>query len=330
MRIVFTLFCLIIFLVPVWAQNSAENKKDKSVISVPIVVSDREGHYIPDLKKEDFSVFQNGVKQEIEFLETFDEPMNVAVLIDTSGSIEDAAKRIKSAAKDFVGLLNSQDKCLIATFDNQVKILNSFTSDKSTLEKSLDQIKSSMLGGTLMYNAVRQVTQKSFNELSGRKAIILLTDGKDFGSSVTKDELLAEFEETDILIYSVFYKTGAAAIDPAIGGKKKKSKKTKNVIIPTGAIYIPTEAEMTTRERADEAEAVDALKKMADATAGRFYQSDAPGLSGIFKRMAGELRQQYRLGFRPQNAANDTTENLIIKVSKPEAVVRFRDKNRSK
>lgn len=332
MKIISALILFLLLTLPIRAQIAESDKKDKSSVSIPVIVSDREGHYIPGLKKEDFSIFQDGVKQEITFFATYDEPLNIALLLDTSGSTEDVARKIKSAAKDFVQLLNPQDKCLIATFDNEVKILNPFTSDGAVLKNSLNKIKSAQLGGTLMYNAVRQVTQNYFADVQGRKVVVILTDGKDFGSVVTKEELLDQFEESDILIYTIFYRTGAAAIDPATGGNeknRKKSRRKKNVIIPTGAIYIPTEEEMTMRERSDEAEAIDALKKMSDTTAGRFYLSDAPGLSGIFKRMAGELREQYRLGYRPENAGGDTAvHDIIIKVSKPDAVVRFREKVR--
>ena len=337
MKIILVTIAAMFLTLTIQAQNAESDKvgrKDKSAVSVPVIVSDREGHYIPGLKKEDFSVFQDGVKQNITFFATVDEPLNIALLLDTSGSTEDVLKRIKSAAKDFISLLNPQDKCLVATFDNQVKILNSFTSERGTLKKSLDKIKSSNLGGTLMYNAVEQVTQKSFADVQGRKVVVILTDGVDFGSVVTKDELLNQFEESDILIYSVFYRTGAAAIDTTIGKKGKRSKKSrrkKNVIIPTGPIYIPTEAELAAREKSDEAEAIDALKKMSDTTAGRFYQSDAPGLKGIFKQMAGELREQYRLGFGSKESADDAkkTHDIIIKVARPDAVVRFREKFRS-
>ena len=212
MKIIFTLFSLIILFSPISAQTAEtvkSGRKKQSLSSVPVIVSDREGHYIPNLKKEDFSVYRNGVKQEIAFLETYDEPLSVALLLDTSGSTEDVVKRIKSAARDFVKLLNPQDKCLLATFDNQVKILNSFTSDPSTLKKSIGKIKSAQLGGTLLYNAVEQVTRNAFAGVEGRKVVVLLTDGKDFGSVVGKDELLDQFEESDILIYSVFYRTGA-------------------------------------------------------------------------------------------------------------------------
>ena len=326
MKIIFALFSLTLLLVPARAQT---DKKDVTLVSGPVIVSDREGRYIPGLKKEDFTIYRNGVKQNITFFATYDEPLNVALLLDTSGSTEEVSKKIKSAAKDFVQLLNPQDKCLLATFDNQVKILNPFTSDRRTLKKSLDKIKSSALGGTLMYNAVEQITQNSFAGVEGRKVVVLLTDGVDFGSAVTKDELLGQFEESDILIYTVFYRTSAISGNPANGaksGKSKKYRKKKNVIIPAASVYVPTEAELAAREKSDEAEAVDALKKMSDATAGRFYLSDSPDLSAVFKRVAGELREQYRLGYRsPENTA---AQDVIIKVARPDAVVRFRGKFR--
>ena len=337
MKIILTAGAALLLTLTMRAQTiePAKIKKDKSPTSVPVIVSDREGRYIPGLKKEDFTVFRDGVKQNITFFATFDEPFSVALLLDTSGSTEDVLKSIKNAAKDFVNLLNPQDKCLVATFDNQVKILNPFTSDRSTLKKSLDKIKSSDLGGTLMYNAVEQITQKSFADVAGRKVVVVLTDGVDFGSSVTKDELLNQFEESDVLIYTVFYRTGAISADSGNGKKSRRSKKyrrKKNVMIPAGQIYVPTETELAAREKSEEAEAIDALKKMSDTTAGRFYQSDSPGLSGIFKRMAGELREQYRLGFRAEDAADEAakTHDIIIKVARPDAVVRFREKVRGK
>ena len=338
MKIILIMLTLTLLMLPVQtrAQTDEPDKSAKSaesLVSVPVIVSDRDGHYIPGLKKEDFTVLQDGVKQNITFFAKYDEPLNIALLIDTSGSTENVSKKIKGAAKELINLLNPGDRCLIATFDNQVKILNSFTSDQKTLKNSLDKIRSADLGGTLMFRAVEQIARNSFADVEGRKVIILLTDGKDFGSPVTKEELLGQFEESDILIYTVFYRTGAAPIDPASGGKKKskKSRKKKNVIIPTGPIYIPTEEELALQERNDEAEATDILKKMSDATAGRFYVSDTQKLSEVFKKMAGELREQYRLGYRSPDAADDAAvHDIIIKVARPDAVVRFRGKFRAK
>ncbi len=117
MKIIIALLFLMLFTLPIelHSQTTEPNKTKKTnntLVSVPVVVSDREGHYIPGLKKEDFTVFQDGVKQNIAFFATYDEPVNIALLLDTSGSTDDVLEEIKDAAKDFIELLNPSDKCL--------------------------------------------------------------------------------------------------------------------------------------------------------------------------------------------------------------------------
>ncbi len=289
MKIIIALLSLILFILPTGLHSQTAKpdkikKTDRTLVSVPVTVSDREGHYISGLKKEDFSLFEDGAKQNIDFFATYDEPLNIALLLDTSGSTENVLKSIKNAAKDFIKLLNSKDQCLIATFDSQVKIFNPLTANQQTLENSLDKIQTAKIGGTLMYRAVEQIAQNSFVNVQGRKVIVLLTDGKDFGSAVTKDELLNQLEESDVLIYTLFYKTGAGFNNSVIGKQNKKSrkKKTETPVLPSGPVYVPTDEEVTLRERSDETEAVDALKKMSDTTAGRFYLSDTPKLGEVF------------------------------------------------
>jgi len=340
MKIIIVLLSLMLFALPVelHSQTAKPDKiktTDKTLVSVPVTVSDREGRYISGLKKEDFSLYEDGVKQNIAFFATYDEPLNIALLLDTSGSTENVLESIKEAAKDFIKLLNRNDQCLIATFDSQVKILNPLTANRQTLRSSLDKIQSAQIGGTLMYRAVEQVAQNSFANVQGRKVIVLLTDGKDFGSAVTKDELISQLEESDILIYTLFYKTGAGFNNPAIGkgkqNKKSRKKKREIPVLISGPVYVPTEEEIVLRERNDEAEAVDALKKMSDTTAGRFYSSDTPKLGEIFKKVAGELREQYRLGYQSKDAANDqAVHDIIVKVNRPDAVVLARGKFRGK
>jgi VWFA-related protein len=339
MKIIFVLLSLVLLTLPVELRAQANEsdkiqKSNKTLVSVPVVVSDRDGHYIPGLKKEDFTVYQDGVKQNIALFATYEEPLNIALLLDSSGSTEDVLKEIKDAAKDFVKLLNPKDQCLVATFDSQVKILNPFTSNQKTLKNSLGNVRSAQIGGTVMYRAVEQLLQNSFANVQGRKVIVLLTDGKDFGSGITKDELSNQLEESDVLIYTIFYKTGAGSNKPAAAKKEKPSKKNKKKkkgysILISGPVYVPTEEEVELHEKNDEIEAVDALKKMSDTTAGRFYQSDTPKLREVFKKVAGELREQYRLGYHSKDAANDAAvHDIIVKVDRPDAVVIARGKFR--
>ena len=160
------------------------------------------------LKKKDFFIYQNGVEQKIVSFSTFDEPINIAILLDTSGSTKNSLKEIKEAAADFIDLLNQQDKCLIATFDSQVNVLNTLTNDHKTLKNSLNQVKTDEKEGSVLFNAIKQIAQKSFVGVEGRKVIIVLSDGKDFGSSLGKTELINQLEESDVSIYSIFYQTG--------------------------------------------------------------------------------------------------------------------------
>jgi VWFA-related protein len=176
--------------------------------------------------------------------------------------------------------------------------------------------------------------------------IVLLSDGKDFGSSLTRNQLLNQLEESDVAIYSIFYQTGVGfnKIEVAPDGtikegkeskkneKKKPQKKKKNysILIPLrGDVF--TEEELKLSAKVADIEAVNSLRALSDTTAGRFYQSDTPNLSGVFKRIAGELRQQYQLGYEARDAANDAgTRDIIVKVNRPDAVVRARGKFRAK
>ncbi len=350
MKFIFTLFFSMLLTLPIQlhaqiTEPAKIKKPEKTLVSVPVTVSDREGHYISGLKKQDFTVFEDGVKQNISFFATYDEPLNIALLLDTSGSTTAALEKIKDAAKDFVGLLNPNDQCLIATFDSQVKILNSFSSDQQTLRDSLDKVQTAAQDGTIIHNAVEQIAQKSFADIEGRKVIVLLSDGKDFGSSITKNQLLNQLEESDVLIYTIHYKTGEGFNNLVIAPdgtvkeekeskprKKKPQKKKKgySVWIPAG-VGAPDDSEIKIREKAADIEAVNSLREMSDATAGRFYLSNTPQLKEIFKKVAGELRQQYRLGYRSKDVANAASvHDITVKVERAGAVVRTRGKFRAK
>ncbi len=318
---------------------------DRTLISVPVTVSDREGRYIPDLKKEDFTLYEDGIKQKIAFFATYDEPLNIALLLDTSGSTTSSLDKIKEAAKEFTDLLNPSDKCLVATFDARLNILNQFTSDHKALKKSLDEVQTAQLDGTVLRSAIEQVVKNSFNKIEGRNVMVILSDGKDFGSSITQAELANLLEESDVLIYTIFYKTGVGSDDLVISpdgtikeADHKKKQKTPKPPKKTGySIVIPAEIDLTSqeeierREKVASIEAVDTFKELSEITAGRFYLSDTPNLKKVFKSIATELRQQYWLGYRSPDAVNSAkVHEIIVKVERADVVVRARGKFRAK
>lgn len=339
----------IVFSLSITGQSEGDDSKGRTMVSVPVSVSDRDGRYISNLDKGDFSIYQDGVKQKISFFAKYDEPLNIALLLDTSGSTQESLMEIKEGAEDFINLLNENDRCMLVTFDRRINILSEFTADRKALKKSLDKAQTGFQDGTLLRNAVQQIAQNSFNNTEGRKVIVLLSDGKDLGSSTTRNQLVGYLEESDILIYTIFYKSGEGfqklVIDKdgnVTEGKKpkkakkpekpKKPKKTKGyVLMIPGATAVPTTEEMKRRELDSDVEGVAVLRDLSETTAGRFYMSSDIDLGDTFKKVAAELRQQYRLGFYAKNASGEPqTHNIIVKVEREGAAVQTRGKFRSK
>lgn len=329
------------------AQPPADNpvKTGKSLVKVPVVVSDREGRRIPNLRKEHFTVFKGSEQQNISTFSTDDEPFSVALLIDTSGSTQELLGKIKEAAKDFIDLLNPGDQCMIATFDSQINILIPFNSNRQALKNSLDNIRTAEKEGSVIYSAINQTIQNSFKRTEGRKAVVVLSDGKDFGSEISRRELIGTLEESDVSIYPIYYQTGIGFNRPIVADngtvietksapapkKVEKPKKRKNVysvLIPLpGDTFTPEEIKMI--DKTTTTDAVSGLKELSQITAGRFYLSDSENLQSIFKQVASELRLQYILGIYLEGVSGVSVfRDIRVKVDRPNAVVQSRTKLR--
>jgi len=337
MKIFFALtFVSLFFITTSRAQNTDEViKVDVNLVSVPVIVSDRQGRYVAGLKAEDFSVYQDGRKQTVSFFGTEEEPLNVAILLDTSKSTKDVLKQIKNAAKDFIKLLQPNDRAMIVTFDYRVTVLSPLTSDRKELEKAIKKVEIGEKVGTVMRDAVQEVVSNSFANVKGRKAIILLTDGKDFGSYPTKAELLDTVEENDVMIYSVFYKTRMGGnqriIDRVLNGGIFGRRGMRR--FPNGGGTPPNFPRNRGGGMGGEADedAKVYLQKMSDSTAGRFYEKEVTDLKKTFEIIADELRKQYRLGFYPDELdKNADVHQLKVKVSLSDVAVRSRGTYRSR
>ena len=136
------IFSQIFLLTGLSAQQKATQKPDNmptiraevNMISLPVVVTDRLGKRITDLKREDFQVFENGVRQEIAGFAATDEPVSVALLLDTSGSTEHELAKIQNAAIDFVYQLHPDDEVAVMSFADDVRLQYDFTIDRDRNE----------------------------------------------------------------------------------------------------------------------------------------------------------------------------------------------------
>ena len=303
-------------------------KVETALVSVPVTVSDRQNRYVPNLTAQDFSVFQDGARQKIEFFAATEEPITVAVLIDTSRSTERVLGDIKDAARSFIKQLLPDDRATIISFDYDTHVLSALTSDREQLKRAVNSAEIGERPGTVLNDALFETVNRTFAKIKGRKAIILLTDGKDAGSDVADEELLRSLEESDALVYPILFETqgnfGAfnrrgGGVFGGGGGMGRR-----------GGVFggrFPRPENPRRRERVERknAEARELMQQIADETAGRLTNGESGNLKKTFASIAEELRRQYRLGFYPNGEGNNQTLHEIkVTVSRPDAIVRAR------
>ncbi|MEP7341101.1 MAG: VWA domain-containing protein [Acidobacteriota bacterium] len=355
-RTIVAVLCLLICAVAVNAQQRGQKpdpgqtiKIETTLVSVPVIVCDRQGRYIGGLKASDFTLYEDRAKQPIEFFADTEEPINVALLLDTSKSTTLVLDDIKKAAKNFVKQLRPQDRAMIVSFDYDETALCDLTSDHKVLERAIDRARIGERPGTKLRDAVNDVMKEELKAVKGRKAIVLLTDGKDHGSEVTEQSLLDSAAEADTLIYSVFYTSlppGMAPNPRADGGGGNRGRGPR--IGRRGGIFTPMppfpnpppqgrqDRDNRDRQRQRRAgriearneDAIDFLQELSDVSAGRYYSSEVANLKKTFEQIIEELRHQYRLGFYPPDHPADHPANSIhsikVEVARPDVVVRSR------
>jgi VWFA-related protein len=320
-----------------------------TLVSIPVSVMDRDGKYIPDLRKEDFRVWEDGVEQRVAYFASTEKPFTVALLIDTSGSTRFKLEEIQNAAIAFVEQLRADDRVMVISFSDRIRILSQPTSDRYTLRNAILQTEPG--SGTRLYDAVDKVINEEFNRIEGRKAIVLFTDGVDTTSKhATYESNVRDAEELDALIYPVEYDTysdmgiwgpggggsgGSVLIDilgAILGGGNSGGN------YPRGGGGYPSRrggggrggggwpGGGTGTSRGEYELADQYLHDLARVTGARLYNAEQQNLDAAFRSVAEELRRQYSLGYYPKNSPHPGERRSIkVRVEKPELVVRTRD-----
>lgn len=305
-----------------------------NLVSVPVIVSDHLGRYIPSLQQQDFKLFDNDTEQRLSFFDAAQEPLNIALLLDTSRSTEGVLDDIKKAAKNFLKELRPQDRAIIISFDYAVQSLSPLTNDRKILEQAIKNAKVGDYFGTLLNDAVMEAAEQTLRPVNGRKAIILLTDGEDAGSIVSEKQLLAYATESDAMIYSIFYESSVKGAF----GRRRQFPRRGGIFGRGGPMGggFPRPGRGPggpgQRRRQDERDESGAefLARLSEVSAGRYYQSKKTDLKKTFALIAEELRNQYRLGFYPEVLARDgNLHRLKVSVNKPDVAVRARSQYRA-
>lgn len=275
-------------------------KIETALVTIPVAVIDRKGHFVTNLRQQDFQILENDKPQELAYFAAVEQPITIALLIDVSNSTKFKIGELQDAAAKFVKQLKPVDKVLVIAFDEKVRVLSEVTSDREQITKAIRRAK--FHGGTSLYDAVDFAVNRRLNQIEGRKAIVLFTDGVDSTSRVGNFEsTLGDAEEFDATVFTIHYDT----YDPELDDGK------------TG--YGVT--------RAEYADGADYVKKLADKTGGRLHEADSTrNLENAFFNIAEELRWQYSIGYYPPEAGKPGDRKQIkVKVNLENVAVRARD-----
>jgi len=319
---------------------------DTTLVSLPVSVMDRDGKFIPNLRKEDFHVWENGVEQQVAYFASTEKPFTVALVIDTSGSTKNKLEEIQDAAIAFVEQLRPDDKVMVVSFNDKIRVLSEPTNDRFILR---DAIRETDAGsGTRLYDAVDMIINQYFNRIQGRKALVLFTDGVDTTSNrADYNSTVRDAEELDALIYPVEYDTfgdmaGMGGGWP--GGGRRRGGSGNNggngsviddifSIILGGGVTINGGGgggrrggghSGTSREEYERGDQY--LHDLARVTGARLYNAEQQNLDYAFRSVAEELRRQYSLGYYPKTKpVVGERRGIRVRVDRPELVVRTRE-----
>lgn len=262
------------------------------LVSLNVTVMDG-ARYVSDLTEQDFEIYEDGARQAMTFFSRVQQPIALAILLDTSASMNERLGTAQEAAVGFARRLRKEDAIEVIDFDSQVRILQSFTNDVAALEKAIRG--TDVNGSTSLYNAVyislkelKKAKAASAEEIR-RQAIVVLSDGDDTSSLVPYEEVLDLAKRSETAIYAVGLR-------------------------PAGAY----------RTEFKEAEFV--LKQLAQETGGRAYFVQAASeLPKIYEQISEELANQYSLAYSSKNPMrNGAWRRIVVRVAKPGLTARTR------
>ena len=245
--------------------------KTVNEVNVVFTVTDKHGHYVKDLKREDFKVLDdNKPAQQIRSFRTeTDLPLQVGLLVDASNSVRDRFRFEQESAIEFLNQIirPNYDKAFVIGFDTTPEVTQDFTDNAELLSKGVRALRAG--GGTAMYDALYFACRDKLKNAARigpvRRAIILLSDGEDNQSRVTREEAIEMAQRAEVIVYT---------ISTNITGVKKQGDKV--------------------------------LERIADATGGRaFFPFQLRDVSNAFSEIQDELRSQYALAYIPEDCRPD-------------------------
>jgi Ca-activated chloride channel family protein len=201
------LTCSVICAAASGQQGETSFRADVALVNVLATVVDRNNRFVPGLKAEDFNVLEDRQPQSVEYFSELsangDDPLTIALLVDTSFSVRDKLQEEKQAAADFVRavLRQENDSAFLMQFDSEIKLVQDFTRDPREVVRALNQLEAA--SSTALYDAISLAVNEKLARRPGRKVIVVISDGEDTSSRISKDDSIRVAQQNDVVIYGM-------------------------------------------------------------------------------------------------------------------------------
>ena len=273
-------------------------------VRLPVTVTDKKKNLISGLTKDDFTVLEDGIPQEVTSFSSDKKnpPVYVGVLMDTSPSTAGKLGFSKEAAANFLYTVVQlrKDKAAFMTFDNEINLRQDFTDKLDQLQKAIDQVKRTG-SQTALYDAVWQFADEKLRGVAGRRVIVIITDGDDTFSRAELKDAIDISQRTETTIFGISTKAGFLGTVPGVEAGTVKDQGDKS------------------------------LTRLCEDTGGEaFFTGDMLALERAFKKISDELQTQYMITYRPANQNYDGRERKIeVRFTNKENADRYRIRTKS-
>ncbi len=251
------------------------------VINLSLSVTDPADNYVIDLGRPDFAVYEDGIRQDLEFFTHENLPISMVIMVDTSASMEEKLSVAQQAAIRFTRTLRPVDLAQIVQFNDRATTLQPFTNDLAALEAAILETETS--GPTALHNALyislKDLSKEKNSNQLRRRAVVMLSDGEDTASLVSDDQVVDLAKKSEINIYAISLR--------------------------------PNRPQDRTRQAFSQAEYL--LTALARDTGGRVYfPTSLSELDAVYDRIAEELRTLYSVGYISSNERRDGKWRRIV------------------
>jgi VWFA-related protein len=320
------------------------------VVNLPVTVRDKKGKIVRDLTKDDFELEEDGKPQTIRyFSQETNLPLTIGLLVDTSMSERDNMDRERVASRSFLDqmITRPQDRAFVIHFDREVELLQDLTSDHGKLEKAVGLIDTERSvdnstnnqgsgqsqrghgGGTALYDAIFLACDEIQKKQTGRKAIVVLSDGEDRGSKETMNEAVESAQKAETVVYTIYIggHEESSGYNPGMGrhggmgggypGGGYPGGGYPGGGYPRGGNY--------PRQQENRPNGKKIMQEIADQTGGRYFEAKKKdSVDDDYAQIAEELRTQFMLGYTPPKDQTSGYHSIHLTTKKKDMTVQTR------